>query len=54
MFLQNIVLGWLLTQELNKELPFLDNKSSNKTDLYAMLILADELDKQLYFISGFK
>lgn len=37
-----------------KELPFLDNKSSNKTDLYDILILADKLDKQLYLISGFK
>lgn len=31
LFLQNIVLSWLLTQELSKELPFLDNKLSNKT-----------------------
>lgn len=54
MFLQNIVLSWLLTQELSKELPFLDNKSSNKTGFYDILILADKLDEQLYFISGFK
>jgi len=42
-FCKTLSKSWLLVQEQNKELHFSDSKSSNKTDLYDILLLTDKL-----------